>query len=464
VNEEPTKVPDPIKVLIIEDSEADAALVSREILRVETDAELVVVDNAAALHAALLETRFDIVLSDYRLPSFEAPAALEMVRRVDSEVPFVVVSGTIGEERAVELMRLGVADYVLKDNLQRLTTVVDRAVSAATEHRLLGEAERHLITAALEWQRTFDSISDAVLLLDAEGLVTRVNASAERVLGRESSALVGEDAVDALVRIAGAREKPRLSSLRDVGCRHFEIGPDPDTGSWFMIDCDAIDGTDETPSGWVLVLSDITARKQAETELRSLVERLERAMGGSVSIAVHMVEKRDPYTAGHQEGVADIAVRIAKGLSMTPAQIEMVRTASLLHDIGKIAVPAEILVKPGRLDEYEWLIIQRHPQIGAEILEDSELGGGIAEIIRQHHERLDGSGYPNGLTDGDIGLEARIIAVADVAEAMLAHRPYRPARTLEETRGELLRGRGLLYDTDVVDACLGVLAQHPSQT
>jgi putative nucleotidyltransferase with HDIG domain len=170
-----------------------------------------------------------------------------------------------------------------------------------------------------------------------------------------------------------------------------------------------------------------------------------------------MVEKRDPYTAGHQEGVAEVAVRISQQLGLAPERVELIRTAAVLHDIGKIAVPAEILVKPGKLDEYEWLIMQRHPQVGAEILEDAELGGPIADIVRQHHERLDGSGYPSGLLDDDICLEARIIAVADVTEAMLAHRPYRPALSREQTVAELTDGRVVRYDADVVDACLATL-------
>jgi putative nucleotidyltransferase with HDIG domain len=193
-----------------------------------------------------------------------------------------------------------------------------------------------------------------------------------------------------------------------------------------------------------------------------LVAQLERTIEGAVSIAAHMVEKRDPYTAGHQEAVARIATDIAVRLELPAEQIALVRTAAALHDIGKIAIPAEILVKPGKLDQFEWLLIQRHPEVCAEILEDAELGGPIAQIIRQHHERPDGSGYPAGLLDGEICLEAKIIAVADTTEAMLAHRPYRPALSLEETTAELKSGRGTRYDADVVDACLAVITPRAS--
>ena len=355
-------------------------------------------------------------------------------------------------------MRLGVTDYVLKDHLSRLNTVVDRAVHEAQEHDALNAAEQQLMKAAEEWHKTFDSISDCVLLLNSDGTIHRLNRAALHYLDLPEEDVLGHDVIALLVQFAGEQQRERVEHFRAENLSRFEIGPCGAGATWFDVGIDPVhDGGGEV-EGWVVVLSDVTERKRSESELRSMVTRLERTMRGSVSIAAHMVEKRDPYTAGHQEGVARLAVDIAKNLGMPAEQIDLVRTAALLHDIGKIAVPAEILVKPGKLDQYEWLIIQRHPSVGAEILEDAELGGPIADIIRQHHERLDGSGYPDGLAEADICLEARIVAVADVAEAMLAHRPYRPARTLEQTTEELERGRSSLYDSRVVDACLPLLA------
>jgi PAS domain S-box-containing protein/putative nucleotidyltransferase with HDIG domain len=449
---------EPLKVLMIEDSPSDAALVARELQRAERAVEPTLVANAQELAEALPSAHWDVVLSDYALPGIDAVGAFSMVREADSDVPFVVVSGTVGEERAVELMRLGVTDYVLKDHLSRLNTVVDRAVREAHEHDALNAAEERLLNAAEEWHKTFDAISDSVLLLDPRGTVRRLNRAALRYLGLPEDSVIGHDVIELLVRFAGEHQRERVEHFRAEGIDQFEVGPCGRGATWFDVGIDPVNDGSGQIEGWVVVLSDITDRKRSESELRSLVARLERTMRGSVSIAAHMVEKRDPYTAGHQEGVARMSVDIAKNLGMPAEQIDLVRTAALLHDIGKIAVPAEILVKPGKLDQYEWLIIQRHPSVGAEILEDAELAGPIADIIRQHHERLDGSGYPDGLTDDDICLEARIVAVADVAEAMLAHRPYRPARTLEQTTEELERGRGSLYDPRVVDACLSLLA------
>jgi PAS domain S-box-containing protein/putative nucleotidyltransferase with HDIG domain len=371
-------------------------------------------------------------------------------------VPFVVVSGTLGEERAVELIRAGVTDYVSKDNLGRLRPVVERAVREAQEHSALGEAQHRLVVAGREWHNTFESLSDGIMLLHPDCVVHRVNGAATRVFGKPSGELAGVHASSLFSELCPGQDRFTEGACSPES-REFELGPCHDGDMWFFIGVDPVHASDGMLEGFVLVIADITARKHSEQELKSLVAQLERSMRGSVSIAAHMVEKRDPYTAGHQEGVAEVAVRISEQLGLSAERVALIRTASILHDIGKIAVPAEILVKPGKLDEYEWLIMQRHPQVGAEILEDAELGGPIAEIVRQHHERLDGSGYPSGLLGDSICLEARIIGVADVTEAMLAHRPYRPALSVEQTTAELVDGRGTRYDADVVDACLATL-------
>jgi putative nucleotidyltransferase with HDIG domain len=177
-------------------------------------------------------------------------------------------------------------------------------------------------------------------------------------------------------------------------------------------------------------------------------------MGGTIQAIVHVVETRDPYTAGHQNRVADLAGAIATEMHLPADTIEGIRTAGVIHDIGKISVPAEILAKPGKLSQKEFELIKDHPQTGYEVLKDVEFPWPIAQIIRQHHERLDGSGYPRGLTGEEVLLEARIIAVADVIEAIASHRPYRPARGIEAALAEIEQNKGVLYDASAVDACV----------
>jgi HD-GYP domain-containing protein (c-di-GMP phosphodiesterase class II) len=216
---------------------------------------------------------------------------------------------------------------------------------------------------------------------------------------------------------------------------------------------------DGEASGILAMFSDITERKQSEQDLEAAVTRLERAMNGSVRVISRMIEKRDPYTAGHEERVAGLAVAIGEHMGLGEQNLRELRTAGAVHDVGKISVPTEILAKPGKLTPPEWEMIKVHPSVGLEILEAVDLGWPLAEVVSQHHERMDGSGYPAGLVGEQILLEARILAVADVVEAMSSHRPYRPARGVDEAMAEIRANRGVLYDGAVVDACLAVVEQ-----
>jgi putative two-component system response regulator len=191
--------------------------------------------------------------------------------------------------------------------------------------------------------------------------------------------------------------------------------------------------------------------RAAENLKRSLVQTIE-AMGLAL-------EKRDPYTAGHQKAVSHIAVSIAHRLGLPEQQIDGLRLGSLVHDIGKIYVPAEILNRPGALSDAEMNLIRSHPEVGYEIIKGVEFPWPVAEMILQHHERLDGSGYPRGLKGEEILLEAQIMAIADVVEAMSSHRPYRAALGIEAAQEELRCHRGKLYDPDIVDAVLAILAE-----
>jgi len=192
---------------------------------------------------------------------------------------------------------------------------------------------------------------------------------------------------------------------------------------------------------------DITKRIQAE-------ERLRKSMDATIETMSKMIEAKDPYTAGHQHRVSQLASRIAKELILPKNKIEGIRIASLIHDIGKIGLPAEILSKPTKLNDVEYSLIRGHSQMGYNILKSIDFSYPIADIVLQHHERIDGSGYPRGLKGDEILIEAKIMAVADVVEAMSSHRPYRPSLGIEKTLEEISQNKGILYDPEVVDVCL----------
>jgi putative two-component system response regulator len=194
-------------------------------------------------------------------------------------------------------------------------------------------------------------------------------------------------------------------------------------------------------------------------ELRASLNDLQKAMQGIVHAMVLTIESRDPYTAGHQQRVTQLASALAQEMGLSEKEVEGVKMASLIHDIGKISIPAEILSKPGKLTEIEFSLVKTHAQAGYEILKDIEFSWPIAQIVRQHHERLDGSGYPLGLKDKKILLEAKLIGVADVVEAMASHRPYRPGLGIEKALEEISQKKGILYSPEVADICIKLFTE-----
>jgi len=199
--------------------------------------------------------------------------------------------------------------------------------------------------------------------------------------------------------------------------------------------------------------------KQALDDLKLNLEKLRRAMEGIVEAISVTVEMRDPYTAGHQKRVADLACAIAREMALCEDDIYGLRMASVIHDLGKITVPAEILSKPGQLSGLEYELIKSHAQAGYDILKQIEFPWPLADIILQHHERMDGSGYPKGLKQEEILLSARILSVADVFETIASHRPYRPSLGLQRALDEIRDNRGKLYDSHVADVCLALIEE-----
>jgi putative two-component system response regulator len=200
--------------------------------------------------------------------------------------------------------------------------------------------------------------------------------------------------------------------------------------------------------------------KERETKLEHSLNNFRKAMKGIVNAMALTIESRDPYTAGHQQRTAGLACAIAKETGLSKEVIDGIQMAGIIHDIGKIAIPAEILSKPTRLTDIEFSLMQTHTQVGHDILKGIEFPWPVAQIVLQHHERMDGSGYPSGLSGEEILMEARILGVADTVEAMASHRPYRPALGMDKALAEISQNRGILYDPEVVDACLKLFKER----
>ena len=201
-------------------------------------------------------------------------------------------------------------------------------------------------------------------------------------------------------------------------------------------------------------LRNITERKRTEDENKQSFARMRKALSATVHAISTVVELKDPYTFGHQRRVADLSRSIAREMGLSADRQDFIRTSTTIHDIGKIAIPSEILSKPTKLTDLEFNLIKTHARSGYDILKDIVFPWPVADVVLQHHERMNGSGYPQGLKGNDILLEARILAVSDVVESMASHRPYRPALGIETALDEIRKNKGILYDIDVVDACM----------
>jgi PAS domain S-box-containing protein len=702
--------PQSLHVLMVEDSEDDALLIIRELKKGGYNPVHERVETAAAMKKALQEKQWDIILCDYKIPKFSGAHAIALLQETNIDIPLIIVSGTIGEETALECMRSGAHDYIMKNNLSRLCLAVGRELEEAevrVQRKRMGE---DLEESENKYRLSFENVTDVIYTIDKDLNILSVSPSVERVLGYKPQDFIGhpvsalgniltpesfEQAIanisvilkgetislmvyrfiakDGTIKygevsgspmmrngkiigiISVARnitERKRAEDALQVSEKYFKeitenssdiivitdkngdikycsrsterftgykpeeligrnviriIHPDDvkravgDFGKAILAKDSAIpngfrivhkDGSEryfeglgknllDNPSvaGFIMnvhdtterkqadealreserkykslidnfqdiiltinlegkitfasqsikeklgyesaetinmsildfvqeedhqrvmenlqkgmkgekitgfqiqvitksgkrvffesffsrvykdgevvgaqaIIKDITESKRAEEELKQSFERMRKALGATVQSISMIVEMKDPYTAGHQQRVSDLARAISTEMGLSADQRDFIRTASAIHDIGKISIPAEILSKSTKLTDMEFNLIKTHAQSGHDILKDIEFPWPVADVVLQHHERMDGSGYPQGLKGNDIFLEARIMAVADVVEAMASHRPYRPSLGIDCALDEISRNKGILYDADVVDACL----------
>ena len=247
-----------------------------------------------------------------------------------------------------------------------------------------------------------------------------------------------------------------LNRSLSVNVEHIHKNGSP---LWFEITLTFIRDVEERIVGILGLSRNIDEQVKAEDAKQESMRNLRKSLGATIQAMAVTVETRDPYTAGHQRRVADLARSIAVEMRLSRDQIDGIRMAATIHDLGKISVPVELLTKPTRLTKIEFDLIKTHAQSGYDILKDIDFPWPIARMVLEHHERVDGSGYPNGLTRDQILIESRILSVADVIEAMASHRPYRPGRGIQAALDEIATNRDILYDADAVDACLRLFTE-----
>jgi len=706
--------PQPLRTLIVEDSNNDVLLIIRELKKGGYNPIYERVETAAAMKKSLKNKQWDIILCDYKVPNFNAPSAISLLKEECTDIPLIIISGTIGEETAVECMRLGARDYIIKDNFSRLCPAIARELEEAKVKNKQKQAEEALRKSEEKHRAVLENIEEGYYEADIKGNLIFFNDSLCRILGYTKEELrgmnsrqftdkenakklfktfsevykTGEPAkefdwlvirkdetkryIEASVsllkdssnksigfrgivrdvterRRTGKTLKENENRLRGItqnlpgiifqfsskdsgeyglsyiserltdflGIKEKVDDPFPlflshvheedrdrfltsiktamETGApwnfegrvsissgdiiWFQglatptrqkdklvfdgillniadrklaeekfhkvfmttPDCIAItrmkngliidvNAGFEDITGWkrntavgrtsyeinfwnntadrdfmiselragrdilhhefefrrtdgsvrsgiysarpinidgeaclIFILQDVTENKLMDAELQRTLDSLRKAFGTTIQVMISAIEMRDPYTAGHQKRCADIARAIATEMGFSQERIDGIRMVGTIHDIGKLSVPAEILTKPTKLTGIEFSLIKEHALSGYEMLKDIESPWPLAEIIYQHHERINGSGYPRKLKGNEILIEARIMAVADVVEAMSSHRPYRAALSIETALEEIEKNKGILYDPDIVDACIRIFREKGYQ-
>lgn len=436
-----------IRILVVEDESLVARDIQNMLRSLGYEVTGVVASGEQALQKASADAP-DLVLMDIVLKGeIDGITAAEKLWE-EFGIPVIYLTAYADDttfERAKMTKPFG---YLLKPFEEReLQTTIEMALYKSKMEVRLREREQWLSTI-------LRSIGDGIIAADARGRIEFMNPLAESLTGWPQ----GEALDRPLGEVFGAGAEKAVEEA--------ELEPrEGASGAPHLVDAEAIlssRGGGRVPieltsapiidgkkgsRGTVHVFRDITRRKESEDQLR-------RALKGVVQAMSVTVEMRDPYTAGHQRRVSRLSVAIAEEMGLPERRIEGIRMAGEIHDIGKIYVPAEILSKPGKLTDIEFTIIKTHPQVGFDILKNIEFPWPIADIVVQHHERLDGKGYPSGLKGDAILLDSKIIIVADVVEAMSSHRPYRPSHGIEKALEEIAAHKGTRFDPDVVDACL----------
>lgn len=452
-----------LKVLMLEDTPTDAELEERELHKAGIEYTLQRVVTRDTFIRAIEEFQPDIILSDYNLPDFNGMAALEFVRHNHPEIPVIMVTGALSDIEAVGLIHAGAKDYVLKDRLARLGSAVQHVLSMERGIRARKAAERLLRESEAKFRTLVESTSDWIWEVDEHGVYTYSSPQVYELLGYTVEEVVGKTPFDLMSPAAAEqiREKFNTVMSEKKPFQLLENSNQHKEGREVFLETSAapIFDAQNIFRGYRGIDRDITERKEAEKERHASAAKLQQTLLQTIEAIASTVEARDPYTAGHQRRVAIIASAIAREIGLAEDKVHALYLAASIHDLGKIRIPAEILSKPGKLNAIEYELVKGHPRTGYDIIKDIEFPWPIAQMVLQHHERVDGSGYPQGLKSGEIMLEAMIIAVADVVEAMSSHRPYRPGLGLDEALEEISRHRGTLYDPVVVDGCISMFRE-----
>ena len=444
-----------IRVLFVDDSDDDVMLLSKALEKGGYSPTYEQVDTADAMSDALDSQTWDVILCDYAMPNFSSFSALDLYKKKGFDLPFIIVSGTITDETAVAAMKAGAHDYIIKDNLARLCPAIDREMREAKIRKERRNAKNRLQKSEEKYRTLFQDSRDAIYMNASQGTFVDFNQSTLALFGYTKEEMHKVHTKNIFVKedeyFKFQDEIKQKGSVRDFEAK---LCKKDGTEMNCLITATVRQNKDKHIIGYQGIIRDISDLMSSRQTLEKTLKKLRNALGGTIQAMALTVETRDPYTAGHQRGVSNLARSIATEMGVPANKIQGIRFAGVIHDIGKICVPGEILSKPGDISNNELGLIKEHSQVGHNILKTVDFPWPIAQIVLQHHEKMNGTGYPYGLSGENILLEARIVAVADVVEAMASHRPYRPSLGIDMALKEIKKNKNEFYDPQVVDACL----------
>jgi PAS domain S-box-containing protein/putative nucleotidyltransferase with HDIG domain len=435
------------RILIVEDERIVVDDIKISLGRLGYDVCGIAASGLEAIKKAK-EMRPDIILMDIVLKGKMDGIEAAQKIRTRFDIPVIYLTAYADDKTLARAKVTEPFGYILKP-------FEDRDVHSSIEMGLYRNKMRSLLKESEKRYRGVVENAHDAIYIRASNSFQYVNPAFESLTGFKEKELYRKefnfwDIVypDDIKIIKG---KAKVRRKKESGCTEFRI-KSKDRGVK-IVEANTVNIRMNGEANEMGILRDITRRKKAEEKLKKSLKTLQNTFAKTIDALVSALERRDPYTAGHQRRVAYLACAIAGEMGLSKRKIEGIRMAGSVHDIGKIQIPTEILIKPEHLSDIEFVMIKMHPQVGYDILKNIEFPYPVARIILQHHERIDGSGYPEGLSGNKILLETKILAVADVIEAMSAHRPYRPSLGVPSALEEVEKYKGRLYEPEVVDAC-----------
>jgi putative nucleotidyltransferase with HDIG domain/PAS domain S-box-containing protein len=431
------------KILIVEDDATTSIIIRKFITDFGYEVAGKAATGAEAIKSAF-ETNPDLILMDIQLEGDLDGIDASLKIKENSNTPIIFITSSTDTATIERVAKINSYGYIIKPiDKNDLKVSIQMAFLRHKMDKKIDENQQKFSTI-------LNCMADSVFVTDYDGYLTYANSIAKSILGKNDSEILNRLLLDVVSIEKGLYEQ--IENCSFIISAAGEKIPVDYTASPVKDAKDNIFGT-------VLVMRNISERIKIELKLKESLQNMRKTMGGVIEAMTLTVESRDPYTAGHQKRVSSLARIIAQDMNLSANIIESIRMAGIIHDLGKISIPAEILSKPGKLTEIEFSLMKTHSQTGYDILKTIEFPWPVADIIYQHHEKLDGSGYPRGLKADEILLEARILCVADVVEAISSHRPYRPALGISIAVEEITKNRGIFYDKDVVDVCIKIVTR-----